>query len=186
MNETIRAIRNRRSIRKYGQEQIDEQELQAIIEAGLYAPSANNQQAWHFTVIQDQQLLHELNLETKGVLADSDDPFLRMVGANENMNIFNGAPTVIVVAADEACANSDVEAALATENMLIAAESLGIASCYIISISYLFEGADSTYFKEKLGIPATHKVQNAILLGYSAVETPKAAPRKEGLVNYIR
>lgn len=187
MNQTIEVIKNRRSIRNYKETQIPEEELSAIVEAGLYAPSANNQQAWHFTVVQDKHLLWELNIETKGVLARSDNPFLRRVGTNEDMDIFNGAPTVVLVSGNEENANSVVECALASENMMLAAKSLDISSCYIISIRYLFEGSEGDYFLKKLGVPAGFKIYNAILLGYSNSETePKAAPRKEDTVSYIR
>lgn len=186
MNQTLENIRNRRSVRSYSKEQLSEEEVNAIIEAGLYAPSANNQQSWHFTVIQDKKLLRDLNYETKAILAESDNPFLRRVGNNEELDIFNDAPTVIVVSGNEANESSAVECAMASQNMLLAAQSIGISSCYIISISYLFDGSEKEYFMEKLGIPKRYKVQNAILLGYGIGEVPNAAPRKEDSVNYIR
>lgn len=187
MNQTLEIIKNRRSIRSYTEEQISKEDLQAIVEAGLFAPSGNNQQSWHFTVVQNKKILKELNYETKGVLAASDNPFLQRVGNNEELDIFNGAPTVIIISGKEADANSPANCAVASENMLIAAQSLGIASCYIISVSYLFQGDEAKYFSEKIGIPDGYKVNNAILLGYSKDDDiPKAAPRKEGSVNYIR
>lgn len=187
MNQTLEIIKERRSIRNYKEAQIMEQDLQAIVEAGLFAPSANNHQSWHFTVIQDKKLLRDLNNETKTVLARSDDPFLRRVGNNEEMDIFNGAPTVVIVSGDALNPNSVIECAAASENMMIAAQSLGVSSCYIISISYLFDGDEAAYFAEKIGVPKGYKVYNGILLGYNKNEyAPTAAPRKEGCVNYIR
>lgn len=186
MNQTLEIIKERRSVRNYAKEQISEEELQAIVEAGLYAPSGNNRQSWHFTVVQDRKFLKELNYETKQVLAESDNPFLQRVGQNEEMDIFNGAPTVVIVSGSEADSNTPANCAMASENMLIAAQSLGVSSCYIISVSYLFEGEYAQYFAEKLGIPEGYKVQNAILLGYAAGDDVQAAPRKEGCVNYIR
>lgn len=187
MNQTIENIKSRRSIRSYTDEQIPEKELQAIVEAGTFAPSSNNHQTWHFAVIQNKKLLRELNSETKGVLASSDNPFLQKLGKNEDFDIFNGAPTVVIVSGSKENANSVVECAAASENMMIAAQSLGISSCYIITVSYLFDGDEAEYFAEKVGIPKDYKVYNAILLGYNASgEMPEAAPRKEGCVNYIR
>lgn len=77
MNQTIESIVKRRSIRSYKEEQLQEEDLQEILKAGLYAPSANNHQLWHFTVVQNKKMLRELNTETKGVLARSENPFLR-------------------------------------------------------------------------------------------------------------
>lgn len=157
------------------------------MEAGTFAPSGNNLQPWQFTVIQNKKLLKELNYETKDILARSDNPFLQRVGNNEDLDIFNGAPTVVVVSGKESNVNSVVECALASQNILLAAQSMGIASCYIVSFNYLFEGDEAEYFMEKLGIPKENKVYNSILLGYAKEGAiPQAAPRKDGNINYIR
>lgn len=187
MNQTIESIKSRRSIRNFKEVQIPEEDLQAILEAGLFAPSANNHQFWHFTVLQSKKMMRELNTETKAVLAESDNPFLQRIGNNEDLDIFNGAPTAIVVSGKQADPNTVTECAMASQNIMLAAESLGIASCYIISLSYLFDSEDGAYFAEKLGTPEGYKVYNAILLGYNASDvTPQAAPRKEGCINYIQ
>lgn len=187
MNQTLETIMSRRSVRSYKKDQIPEEMLQVILEAGSYAPSANNLQPWHFTVVQNEKLLRELNYETKGVLARSDNPFLKRVGSNEELDIFNGAPTVVLVSGNRMNVNAILDCALASENILLAAASLGISSCYTISVSYLFEGDEAEYFSGKIGIPDGYKVYNAILLGYSKEDTmPVAAPRKADCVNYIR
>jgi len=77
MNETLRVIRERRTTRRFKTEQIKEEELQAIIEAGLYAPSAHNQQSWNFTVIQNKELLDELNIETKEAAKSFPDEMIQ-------------------------------------------------------------------------------------------------------------
>ena len=83
MRSTLNVIRERRSIRKFKPEQIKEEELQAIIEAGLYAPSAINKQSWNFTVIQNKEVLDELNVATKNVAKGSDNEFIKKMGENE-------------------------------------------------------------------------------------------------------
>lgn len=186
MNEMLELMKSRRSVRNFTEEQIPKEALEQILEAGSYAPSGNNRQSWHFTVIQSRKVLHELNFETKEVLAKSDNPFLQRVGNNEELDIFNGAPTVILVSGNKNDANAPANCALASENILLAAHSLGIASCYIISVSYLFDGAEGEYFLNKMGVPEDYKVYNAILLGYAKEgAVPEAAPRKEDCVNYI-
>ena len=77
MNEVIAAIRSRRSVRRYKPEQIGEKELQAILEAGLYAPSAHNDQSWHFTVIQNKDLLARMNRAAKEGMAASEIDWMR-------------------------------------------------------------------------------------------------------------
>ena len=69
MNEVLKAIKERRTTRKFKPEQIKEEELQSIIEADLYAPSGTNQQPWHFTVIQNKDLIDQMDFEAKEVLS---------------------------------------------------------------------------------------------------------------------
>jgi nitroreductase len=65
VNEVLTTIKKRRSVRSFKPDQITEAELQTVLEAGIYAPSAGNQQLWHFTVIQDKQVLDQLNTDAK-------------------------------------------------------------------------------------------------------------------------
>jgi nitroreductase len=97
MRNTLDVIKERRSIRKFKPEQIKEEELQAIVESGLYAPSAINKQSWNFTVIQNQEILAELNEATKNVARNLDNEALKRIGENEKYNCFYYAPTVILV-----------------------------------------------------------------------------------------
>ena len=83
MRNTLDVIKERRSIRKFKPEQIKEEELQAIVESGLYAPSAINKQSWNFTVIQNQEILAELNEATKNVARNLDNEALKRIGENE-------------------------------------------------------------------------------------------------------
>ncbi len=187
MNQTIQDILERRSIRSYTEEQISDADLDLIIKAGQYAPSANNKQPWHFTVIQDHKLLNELNSETKQAFFASENPFLRKIGENEDFNVFNGAPTVIVLSGDAKNPNSPTDCSIAGENMMLAAKSLGIGSCFTESAVYLLNNEEADYFCNKLGIPSGYKAISAILFGYSALdENPEAPARAEGTVNYIR
>ena len=88
MRNTLDVIKERRSIRKFKPEQIKEEELQAIVESGLYAPSAINKQSWNFTVIQNQEILAELNEATKNVARNLDNEALKRIGENEKYNCF--------------------------------------------------------------------------------------------------
>lgn len=88
-NETLKNIKQRRSIRSFKDEQIGEEELQAILEAGLYAPNAGDQ-AWHFTAIQNKELLGRLELAAKETTKQIGIPHLRELGNDENFNCLNG------------------------------------------------------------------------------------------------
>ena len=186
MNEVLKCIRERRTTRRFKPEQIKEEELQAIIEAGLYAPSGENVQPWNFTVIQNRELIDEIDFEVKEVFKQSDVEILRKAGLNENYIPTYGAPTVILVSGLNDNYYTDVDCAAATQNMLLGAQSLGIASCWCAAASMVFQGENKDAFRAKLNIPENYTPSYAVLLGYSD-NTPSNAPkRKENTVQYVR
>lgn len=186
MNETLTNIMNRRSTRAFLAEQIKEAELQAILQAGLYAPSAHNDQPWHFTVIQDQLLLAELNAGAKEVGKNANDPLLRKMCSNEQLHIFYHAPTVLVVAGEVGALMPHTDCAAAVENMLIAAEALGVGSCWIGLAMFAFQGPQAADYCRQLQIPDGYQPYYAISLGYKKVVAVSAPPRRENTVNFLR
>jgi nitroreductase len=126
VNETLKIIKQRRSIRSFKDEQIKDEELQAILEAGLYAPNAGGQ-AWHFTVVQNKELLDRLNIAAKEAAKQHDFEPLRKLGNNEKFNCLYGAPTLVIVSGNEqSLMPLDADCAAATQNLLLAAESIGL------------------------------------------------------------
>ena len=136
-NEVLKAIRNRRSTRKYKAEQISEEELQTILEAAIDAPSANNSQSWHFTVIQDKDLINNMSDKSKKIMLQSDNENIIKMGKSD-LNIFYKAPTVIVVSGKEDVDSSLVDCSAAIENMLIACESINLGAVWIGLIRFFF------------------------------------------------
>jgi len=184
MNETIKTILSRRSVRAYSSEQIKPEELDLIVKAGLYAPSACNQQSWHFTVIQDSKLIDDLNKASKEEMLKQDDEYLKNFGSNEDFNLFYNAPTVIVVSGEKSAIAPRVDCAAATENMLLVAESLNIGTCWIGLVTPLFQSERAAEFSKLFGVPEGYELYHAIALGYKASEG-EASPRRENTVNYI-
>ncbi|WP_269849065.1 nitroreductase family protein [Methanosarcina horonobensis] len=86
VNETLKTIKQRRSIRSFKDEQIREEELQAVLEAGLYAPNAGDQ-SWHFTVVQNRELLDRLNLAAKEVAKQMEMEHLRKLGKKRKVQL---------------------------------------------------------------------------------------------------
>lgn len=186
MNETIRSISNRRSIRFFQSEQIKEIELQAILEAGMYAPTAKSQQPWHFTVVQNKEMLNQLSLAAKNILRKMNDKFFQQLAGNENFHLFFRAPTVVIISGDQKALSPAIDCALAAENIMIAAESLNIGSCWISAVSRLLDTEEGKVLIHKLGLPEDYKPMYSVALGYKGSNTTKAMPRKENSVNYIR
>ena len=186
MNDTLKIIKNRRSTRAFQLEQLKDEEIQAILDAGIYAPSATNKQPWHFTVVQNKELIDRLSNTFKELAKKSDNEYIEKVGNNEKFHVFYNAPTVILISGDENNNYSSVDCAAATENMLIAAESLGIGSCWIGFIAYLLNSEEGKELIKELGIPQGFKQIHSVALGYKRVNISNAPGRKENTVNYIR
>ncbi len=98
MNETIKTILSKRSIRAYKQEQIKDENLQLILNAGLFAPSAMNQQSWHFTAVQNKETLQKINQVAKGIILKSGNARLEeMAPSHKVLRGQREAPCVIFI-----------------------------------------------------------------------------------------
>ena len=159
MNETLQSLKKRRSIRKYKPDQIRDDELNAILEAGMYAPSAANQQSATMVVVQQPALRAKLTKMNAAVIGKEMDPYY-------------GAPTIILVFGDKTKAAPIEDASLVLGNLGIAAHALGIGSCWIHREKQMKEWGLS---EDCFGV-------GSIILGYPDCEEPKAPPRKEGYV----
>lgn len=175
MNEIIQTLKGRRSIRKYRSEQIRSEDLKTILEAGAYAPSAKNRQSAYMVAVQDgetMELLRKLNAEIWG---------------NPEIDPFYGAPTVIVVLADpEATSadNADRDGSLVMGNLMLAAWSLGIGSCWINRAKETFERPEGRELLKKWGLPERLIGVGNCVLGYAEGDIPAPRSRKEGHILY--
>jgi len=194
MNEVLKNILTRRSIRAYTKEQIVETELEAIIEAAKYAPSGGNSQSWHFTIVQNIEKLQLLNTGVrhsfKNLILDDTTYRSKRTGKkaaeNSNYNFYYHAPTLIIVSNDRDYSNAMADSSVALQNIFLAAHSLHIGSCWINQLTWF---GDEPAIREVLttfGIPENYKVCGAAALGYVLGNQPKAAPRKEGTVSVIK
>lgn len=185
MNEIIKLIFNRRSIRNYQPEQIEDRELRSILNAGKYAPSAGNGQPCHFTVLQKKDILLEISEICRDIFLKSGIKFFVKEAEKENFNVYYNAPTVIILSGNEKDRTIKFDCALALGNMFLAAESLGIGSCWITGIKTVLDTEKGQEIKKNLGIPEGKSVIAAGAFGNKA-ESPIPAPRREGNVNFIK
>lgn len=188
MNETMQTILHRRAIRRFDEKQIDEELLQQILHAGLYAPSAGGKQGVIFAVCQDKEVNERLgkikransnphmatakNYVSKEQPSIADDPKL--------VNAFYGAPTVITMFAPKNFLFSVDDCAVAAENMMLAADSLGIGSCYIGQGWTAFAGSYGQEILRKWKIRTNYYAVMQLLLGYPREDDkhPVAKPRR--------
>ena len=169
MNTVIQAMLERRSCRAYKAQQISEEELQQILLAGTYAASGRGAQAGKIVVVQDKptiDLLERLNAEAWG---------------KPDSTPFYGAPTVCVVLADTNVPTYVEDGALIMGNMMAAASSLGVGSCWIHRARKVFATEEGKALLRKWGVGENYAAIAHCILGYPA-ETPTAKPRKEDFI----
>ena len=186
MNETLISIKNRRSTRSFQSKQISEQELQVLMEAAIIAPNAKNQQKWHFTVIQNMDLLNKMVVIIKENIMKSDNEFLKQRASVPNYHTFYNAPTVIMITADKNAQWIELDCGAAMENMAIAAESMDIGSCIIASSGFLFASEKGRSYTKELSIPQGYQYICTMAFGYKQGENPKPQERNRDVVTYIR
>jgi nitroreductase len=173
MNETFKTMLNRRSIRKYKVDQIKDEELKVVLEAGMYAPSGGNQQSALFIVVQDKKALKKINAMNAAILGKDVSPYF-------------GAPTVILVLADKSKATPVEDASVALGNMFNAAASLGLGSCWVHREKQMFESEEGKNLLKEWGVEGDYIGVGSCTLGYPDCPKPEAAPRKENYVVYVR
>ncbi len=170
-NDVLDCLETRRSIRKYQDKQVDEEALEAILKAGTYAPTGAGKQSPVIVVVQDPELkdkLSKLNASVAGM---------------GNMDPFYGAPTVAIVLADKTAAPTWMEdAALVAGNMMNAAHSLGVDSCYIYRAQPSFASDEGQELLKEWGLNENYVGVANVILGYRDCEMPAAAPRKEDYI----
>lgn len=188
MNETIKTLLNRRSVRAYNKEQIKDEELELILDTGKFAPNGMNSQPWLFTVIQNKDLLNKINSFIREGLLKNDTPNQAMKerAKAEDFSIYYNAPTLIIVSGNTQAVTPMYDCALAMGNMFNGAASLGIGSCWIHAVGVALNNEIGKDLKNEIGIPEGHSIFTSGAFGYNAGEAPLPAPRVEGTVNFIK
>lgn len=176
MESTLKDLKERRSIRAYKPDQIKEEELQKILEAGTYAPTGMGKQSPKIVVVQDK--------ETRDYLSKLNAKYFPGGGDSDP---FYGAPTVLVVLADKERPTCVEDGSLVMGNLMNAAYALGIGSCWIHRAREVFASEEGKELLKKWGIEGNYIGIGHCILGYPADNAqPQAKPRKEDYVVYVR
>ncbi len=193
MNKVLENIISRRSIRNFRDEQISEEELNTILLAGSYAPNGMGMQSWRFTAVQNSEAIGKVNeairqtLLSVPVIAETHPYIVSLIekAKDENANFLYYAPTFIIVSNLKNNGNAMPDSALAIGNMMLAAHSLGIGSCWVNQLPGLMHMPFIRELLTELDIPQDHIVYGSIVLGYPAGEPKSADPRKD-VIHIIR
>ena len=170
MNEIIKTMKERRSIRAFRNDQITDAQLDDILEAGTYAASGMGTQSTVLVPVQDPETIAIMSGLNAKVMGMDIDPFY-------------GAPTVVVVFADAAETATPVEdGSLVIGNMMLAAFSEGVDSCWVHRAKEVFETEEGKALKAKWGIGESYVGIGNCILGYRAGDLPDAPERKPGRI----
>lgn len=185
MNETIQTILNRRSTRAFKPDMPSNEALEQILTCGLYAPSAMNTQNWHFSVVKNAEWIARANRAVREVLPEpAKERMTARNHGNPDFSLFYFAPVVIFVSAVAGDGGSAVNCALATQNICLAAESLGLGTCIIGMAAMLTDLPVGPAYLKEIKIPEGYRPLHAISLGYKDMEMPAPA-RVPGKVEII-
>lgn len=156
MNETVRTILARRSIRKFTDKEISSDMLDMILKCGYYAPSGHNMQSWRFTVLKRKGDIEKLKLVT-------------MQTAKNNKIYFYGFenPKIVILVSNDKRNNYGCQdAACAAENIMLAATSFGLGSVWLNPLMTLRSISPVKELLDEYGIPENHIVWATLALGY--------------------
>jgi len=176
------AILKRCSTRAFTAEALTDEQLRALADAALAAPSSMNRQPWQVIVVTDQALIEEMDGDTLETFRAMGNTGVVDRVSSRGGRVFYNAPCVIHL---PVCDKDLLDAGIAVENIALAAEGMGLGSCIIGMIGALFSGPKAQAWKQKLQFPETHDYAIAIAVGHKAAEgTPHA--QDPGKVTYIR
>ncbi|MBC8535082.1 nitroreductase family protein [Feifania hominis] len=178
MNETLQLIHNRRSIRKFRPDPIEEEKLDAVVQAGRYAPSGGNHQNSHFIVVTNREIHRELIalVEQEFAKMQVDENAYRNLKVSVSLARKGGydfmfsAPVLIVVANRRDYANCMADSACALENMMIAAASLGLGACWVNQLHWLTDNPVIRRKLEECSLGGDEVVCGSLALGYPDYE----------------
>lgn len=193
MNYAIENILTRRSIRAFKKEQIPVEDLNVILEAGSYAPNGMGMQSWKFTAIQNEDVIQKINdairrtLLSIPVVKETHPYVVSLIekAKDEHSDFLYYAPTYIIVTNLKDNGNGMPDSALAIGNMMLAAHSLGIGSCWLNQLPGLTHMPLIRELLTELDIPENHVVYGSVVMGYAAEQAKPAEPRKN-VINIIR
>ncbi len=172
MNETIKNLIERRSCRKYSTTQIKEEELNSVLKAGEYAPTGMGRQSPIILVLQNKEKVEKLSKLNAKIMGTDTDPFY-------------GAPTVLIVLADKNIGTYKEDGSLVLGNLMNAAYSIGLGSCWIHRAKEEFETDEGKELLKEWNIPENYVGIGHCVLGYPE-EKSEAKPRKEDYIRFIK
>jgi nitroreductase len=186
VNDLLKNIYSRRSVRDYLPDDVPDDIIRELIRAGTYAPTAANKQPWRFVVIKNRELIKKLSNKAKELWMEQADkatnPELKGLAkmvSRPGFDIFFESPLLIMIFSHPDAFSPEIDCALAAENMMLAASSLGIGSCWIGLAAPLGQVQS---IMDDLSVPPAFKLVGSLIFGYPVKLDQKAPKREENVV----
>ena len=173
MSDVLETIKSRRSIRKYKSDMVPQDKLEKIIEAGTYAATGMGKQSPIIVAVTNKELRDKLSAMNAKIMGTNTDPFY-------------GAPVVLIVLADKSRPTYLYDGSRVMGNLMLEAEAQGIGSCWIHRAKEEFESEEGKEILKSLGIEGDYEGIGHCVLGFADGPAPKAAPRKDSYVYYVK
>lgn len=187
MNQTLQTIAQRSSIRAYRKDKLSKEQLDALVNAALQAPTARNEQEVHITVVDgNNPILAEIEEEKRRIFAleaGSEEEKNQIL--NSPHNSYYEAPTVFIFSVRKDFMWNKVDAGIAVENVHLAAKSLGLGSLIIGSIKKALDGDKKDYFAQALDFPENYEFAIALSAGYPDIEKAPHQYDSKQQVSYL-
>ena len=172
MNPVLQAIQSRRSVRRFKPDMVPAELLDQVLQAGTYAATGMGRQSPIILAVTDPKVRDQLSRMNAAIMGSDKDPFY-------------GAPVVLVVLADKSRPTCVYDGSLVMGNLMLAAHSLGLGSCWIHRAKEEFESPEGKALLTSLGIQGEYEGIGHCILGYPEGELPQPAPRKENWIYRI-
>lgn len=173
MNAVIENMISRRSVKAYKPDMVPMELIEEVVKAGTYAPTGMNMQSPVIVAVVNKEVRDHLSRMNASIMGTSSDPFY-------------GAPVLLVVLADKNRPTAVYDGTLVMGNMLNAAHSLGLGSCWIHRAKEEFDSEEGKALLKEWGLEGEYIGIGHCILGYPATELPAAKPRKADYVHFIK
>lgn len=180
MNETIQNIITRRSVKKYTSQPVPRELIAEICKAGTYAPTGMNSQSPLIIAVTNRELRDRLSRMNSEIIMGRNLKTSTAPGADP----FYGAPVVLVVLAKKSVGTHVYDGSLVMENLMLAAHSLGLGSCWIHRAKEEFESEEGKEILRSLGIEGEYEGIGHCIVGYAAPDAlkPQVARKDDYIV----
>lgn len=174
MNEVLKTIKERRSIRKFKADMPAKEDIEKVVEAGIYAPSGMGKQSSMVIAVTDKETRDKISAANAAIM-----------GKGADFDPFYGAPVILIVLSSKDVPTHVYDGALTMGSMMLAAKSLGLGSIWIHRAKEEFETDECKAFLKELGVEGEWEGIGHCALGYADCDLPEAAPRKEGRILWV-